>query len=335
MLLGETTFSGDQEPSEHGFYVGDFELDLGSVEISNAGAPLTNFSGLAVAGSTIVDGSKVQSDIDMTLDELTVPNFGNVSYQMQTALTANAAAFGRFMQAVENVADDNDPMQAQALIGNEAKDLVASGLDIDVPQFDVTLPMGKVEASLSVSTPEQDRDSFEWTSLLLKGKAKPRHEDPRSTGTDGDVDESGGGDADRSGLSEKRRRLLHHGCRHGKRPAYRQRSAYSYSYGPLLAHQLRMNVAGTQAGDPRTGQILQWRALFATRIDRVATTWMEHTAGRRIQQRRRLTKQRNRPRYGARVPALEPHRSGPACTGAGARQTARHWRQPRPADPCT
>ena len=50
----------------------------------------------------------------------------------------------------------------------EFKDLVAGGLNVDVDQFDVALPMGTVELKMSLDIPESDRGSFEWTSLLLE-----------------------------------------------------------------------------------------------------------------------------------------------------------------------
>ena len=64
-----------------------------------------------------------------------------------------------------------EPAQMAGKIESEVKDLVAAGLDLNISQFDVALPMGTVEASMSFSAPEQDRDAFAWTSLLLKGKA--------------------------------------------------------------------------------------------------------------------------------------------------------------------
>lgn len=50
----------------------------------------------------------------------------------------------------------------------EFKNLIAGGMNVDVEQLDIGLPMGTVEAKMSFEIPGSDPASFEWTSLLLE-----------------------------------------------------------------------------------------------------------------------------------------------------------------------
>ena len=98
----------------------------------------------------------------------TIPGFGDISVIADFAFDGlDAVALGAVTRRVEQLAGATDPEQFMALADKEVKDLVAAGFNITVPQLDVALPMGTVEAGMSINIPEADRADFQWTSLLL------------------------------------------------------------------------------------------------------------------------------------------------------------------------
>ncbi|MEL7184810.1 MAG: DUF945 family protein [Pseudomonadota bacterium] len=171
MTIGPMSFSGDQEPGEFGYLVGDVDFTMDSVRVVSNGNEAVNMSGLKVVADNAVDGDRVVGEGSIIVESMTVPDFGNIAMNIQATSNTDAEALGLLMAAMDKLPPDADPSLAMMMAEQEGKNLFAAGLDFAVPRFDVELPMGAVEMAMSFSTPEQDRDAFEWTSLLLKGQA--------------------------------------------------------------------------------------------------------------------------------------------------------------------
>ena len=169
LSIGPVSFSANQHSSGYDYFVGDFAFETGAFDMG--GIQSIQFAGFSVTGKNGIEGDRVVGDGVVSLDALTIPGLGDISYSMNIDSNADAAAFGRLIEKLESVNDNSDPDQMLASIDADAKDLVAAGLELNFSQFDVTLPMGKLESVIAFSMPEQDRDSFEWSSLLLKTKA--------------------------------------------------------------------------------------------------------------------------------------------------------------------
>lgn len=171
MTLGPVRFSGDQTPSGHGFFLGDVGFEMDSVVVNTYGTDATNLKGLSGSSSAELDGDRVTSTATMSLESVTVPQFGDIAMDLEASADADAAALGALIAAMESMSGNPDPAAGMAAAEGPAKDLFAAGIDFEMPKLDVALPMGTVEMVLAFSAPEQDRDTFEWTSLLLKGEA--------------------------------------------------------------------------------------------------------------------------------------------------------------------
>ena len=171
MTVGPITMKGDQEPSEFGFFIGDVNIEMDSVGVTAGGVSAVDMKGMKISGKTDLDDDRALSDFSMSLDSVQVPSFGEVAVLLRGDSSANAEALGKLITALEQMSDAADPMQTMGSVQAQAKDLFAGGFDLNLPQFDVSLPMGKVETALAFSVPQADAASFEWTSLLLTTQA--------------------------------------------------------------------------------------------------------------------------------------------------------------------
>ena len=167
MTLGPVDFSGSQVPSPYGFFVGDFEANVDSVAVVG-GVSSIDINEVSLSGSTRLDDDRAVGSASFSMASMTVPGLGDVSYTLRADSDLDAAAFGRLMTRLQEVSGSPDQAQLMADMEPDAKDLVAAGLEIDIPQLDIALPMGTIESVASIAIDGQDRSNFEWTSLLLK-----------------------------------------------------------------------------------------------------------------------------------------------------------------------
>ncbi len=169
VTIDSLTFSGQQENTDYGFHVGDVDLSMGAMSVRSSGVQVSGMKGLAVKASSAVDDGRAEAAMRMEMSGQTIPGFGDVSMIADMTFDSiDAEALGALTARLENMATSQDPTTLMMSAQEEFKDLVAGGLNVDVDQFDVALPMGTVELKVSLDIPESDRGSFEWTSLLLE-----------------------------------------------------------------------------------------------------------------------------------------------------------------------
>ena len=161
------TIVGQQTPTPFGFNIGDVDMTMGAMTVSAGGVAAGGMQGLHVTASSSVDDALVALAMRLEMSGQ-VPGFGDVSYIADMGFSnIDAAALGAVSQRLDELAGTPDPNQLLMAAENEFKDLFAAGLNVDVNQFDVALPMGTVEMKMTVEVPESDRATLEWPSLWL------------------------------------------------------------------------------------------------------------------------------------------------------------------------
>ena len=169
VTIDSLTFSGQQENTDYGFHVGDVDLSMGAMSVRSSGVQVSGMKGLTVKASSAVDDGLAEAAMRMEMSGQTIPGFGDVSMIADMTFDGiDAEALGVLTARLENMATSQDPTMLMMSAQEEFKGLMAGGLNVDVDQFDVALPMGTVELKMSLDIPESDRGSFEWTSLLLE-----------------------------------------------------------------------------------------------------------------------------------------------------------------------
>ena len=169
VTIDSLTFSGQQESTDYGFHVGDVDLSMGAMSVTSSGMQVSGMKSLTVKASSAVDDGLAEAAMRMEMSGQTIPGFGDVSMIADMTFDGiDAEALGVLTARLENMATSQDPTTLMMSAQEEFKGLVAGGLNVDVDQFDVALPMGTVELKMSLDIPESDRGSFEWTSLLLE-----------------------------------------------------------------------------------------------------------------------------------------------------------------------
>ncbi len=169
VTIDSLTFSGQQENTDYGFHVGDVDLSMGAMSVTSSGMQVSGMKGLTVKASSAVDDGLAEAAMRMEMSGQTIPGFGDVSMIADMTFDGiDAEALGVLTARLENMATSQDPTMLMMSAQEEFKGLVAGGLNVDVDQFDVALPMGTVELKMSLDIPESDSGSFEWTSLLLE-----------------------------------------------------------------------------------------------------------------------------------------------------------------------
>lgn len=166
------TFSGEQTRTPYGFGIGEMELEVGPVLISTGAAPATGLSGMTVTASSSLDGERLNADTKMTMGFDELPMVGETTFTADIAVeNANAPALARLTEKLDQIPNSQDPAVIMSHGESELKDLLAAGLSVNFNQLDVAMPMGTLETQMLIDIAESDRDTFEWTSLLMSSTA--------------------------------------------------------------------------------------------------------------------------------------------------------------------
>ena len=167
------TFVGQQKNTPYGFMVGDVDMSMGEMTINARGLQVGGMKGMNVKATSSVDDGLAKAAMRMEMSGQTIPGFGDISIIADMDFNSiDAAALGAVAKRLEDMVGIQDPAQVMLAAEEDLKDLAASGLDIGVDQLDIALPMGTVEMKMTLTVPESDRSTFEWTSLLLSGVAE-------------------------------------------------------------------------------------------------------------------------------------------------------------------
>lgn len=161
-------FAANQVPTEFGFSTGDATFEVGGMSVTSGGVQAGGIKRMHFDGSTAVKKGQLSGRTQLQIDSEAIPQFGEVSVVADIRLSgADAAAVGALQQALQAQSANPDPQQMMALVGDDLKKLLATGLELRFDQLDVTLPMGTLKTRLNFVVQEDDAATFEWTSLLL------------------------------------------------------------------------------------------------------------------------------------------------------------------------
>ena len=251
---------------------------------------------MSVMAETALDGAAVNADATVSMVMQGLPQFGEMSFDMEFGLAgADAELLGRVQRTLEGAGVSQDPMAAYATAESDLLALFAAGFEMNFEQFNMTLPQGTVTSKMLFSFKEKDPAGFAWTSLLMTTEAAIDLSIPEPLVEMLLQVQPGSGHGDRWWLPCEERRCLRTCGRNEKGPAHHQRRTHSH---PVRGRALGV---GVMACDPRTLDVTQSRGFRATAGIRLRATRMKHAAGRRVDRRRHLTAQRSALWHGHRV----------------------------------
>jgi uncharacterized protein YdgA (DUF945 family) len=138
-------------------------------------------------GAITIDVAETRSDfgfsvgtVELEMESLTaesadvvMPGVGNITLAMDISMhSLDAESLGVVAAALREVQDeDNQEAALQAIypqIEGDVQKLISSGAEININQFDLRLPQGKLSTSLQVKFAEMDEGAdFSWSSVLL------------------------------------------------------------------------------------------------------------------------------------------------------------------------
>jgi uncharacterized protein YdgA (DUF945 family) len=173
--FGALAITADQVRSDFGFNVGTIDMQMGEIVLADASSTVT-IGGASFTADTEIADDRVSGTSAFTIDAVTVPAFGEMSYAMEiTVRDADAAAIHTIAEALEDTQNAADPEAALANIYSEIEPdletLVGRGFSISIDRLDVTLPQGVVATRMDVTVPESDAQAFDWGSVLLNTTA--------------------------------------------------------------------------------------------------------------------------------------------------------------------
>lgn len=169
--------SGDQTQTDVGIAVGDMSLKLAMMNVDiGQGVPF-QLEPVSFESSTRIDGGRLESDGAIRFTINGIPQMDGLGFDMQVRVSdADAAALGRLQAAARAMPADSSPDDYLYYLEPQLKDVLASGLSFDFERLHLAMPQGDIRAVINVDVSESDRDSFEWTNLLLAVNANARLE---------------------------------------------------------------------------------------------------------------------------------------------------------------
>lgn len=168
LLVGKTSFAADQTSSKFGFAVGDFEMQIESVAVEEAGVDMVGFGPLSFEGASHIDGERLNGDMTINLGAIPVPGYGEMGLAIALRYTGiDGVAMARLIHTFGGVDNNISSQQLLPLIEDDLQQLVAAGFEIHVDQFDFDLPEGLVTSTMRFSIDESRASDFEWTSILM------------------------------------------------------------------------------------------------------------------------------------------------------------------------
>jgi len=165
---GDLDIRGAQQPTRHGYPLGEASLRVGSVSVDDL-----RFGPLDLYGSAYEENSGIAIDYRADMVLPTGP-FGEPRTAVElevTGLDPDAiAALAREYRLAADYADD--PQRMWSMLEPEVQSLLASGLELSIPRFNVELPDGTLESTLELALASTDAAGFIWSDLMLATTAE-------------------------------------------------------------------------------------------------------------------------------------------------------------------
>ena len=172
LTLDQLTFDGQQQPTSFGLSTGGVALEMTGLSVVAGGVERGGVKSMSLNARSELDGGDINAIADLSTVLHEIPQFGEVALDVVFNMEgADAAALGRFQQALESAGSNLSSAAAFEAVGPDLKYLFASGFAFNFERFDITLPAGTVSSELLFDFGEEDPATFEWTTLLLSTEA--------------------------------------------------------------------------------------------------------------------------------------------------------------------
>ena len=168
MNVGRIEFAGTEVPSGFDMAVGDFSLDIESIEVSDNSMPRTSLGPIVISANSAVDGERIDGDVGMAISGLEVPGYGRSAFDMAVRFEGfEGEALSRIVKVLETADDAVTPDQLFPILEPDLRQLTAAGFDLHVDKLNFDLPQGPVETKMRFTLPESGAANFDWSSVLL------------------------------------------------------------------------------------------------------------------------------------------------------------------------
>jgi len=171
--VGAITVKAEQVRGDYDLRLGSADVRIGQIRLDDEGAVFT-MSGMSITTDTSLDGDRLDTRADVTIDDMTAPPVGVIDFTLSFALEdADAASAARIGEALKDADAAGDPNAAIGSVYSEIEDdvqtLFRRGFGLRLDKLDVTLPQGVVATTLTIDVAESDADApFSWSTVLLK-----------------------------------------------------------------------------------------------------------------------------------------------------------------------
>jgi uncharacterized protein YdgA (DUF945 family) len=171
--LGLTTIEGENRQTDYGFMVGDLVLRVDSMSVGADAAAGIEIGELTVDASSDIIDERVNGKTTMTVEDFSMPGFGDVDVAMDVAANGlEARSMQAIITALQHARNAEDPSAALTdlypRIESDVQKFLSSGAELRIDRLDVTLPQGEVTSRLHFELPEADPDAvFTWPALIL------------------------------------------------------------------------------------------------------------------------------------------------------------------------
>ena len=170
--VGGLTFSGEERPTDFGFWVGQVALEVRDVSHASGGMPADVLRSLSLRAETALDGDRANASSDIAFTIPDVPDFGDVSGSGRLTLSgADALALGGLQRALEAAGKSAYPASPMTLVEPDLARMLGRGVTFDVERFDIALPDGTVTLAARFETPDGGSADAGLMSLVLGAEA--------------------------------------------------------------------------------------------------------------------------------------------------------------------
>jgi uncharacterized protein YdgA (DUF945 family) len=164
--IGAIEFSGKQQPSPFGLWVGTVDASVDTFEFSDD-VP-TTIGPIELRTSSSVDGDRINASASLRIERAPVEEFGDADIGFNLRIEdADGRALGRIKQRVDRIGLQDDSQAVLMQLETEAQRLVAAGLKLHVDHLNVAWPGGTIASELHIVIDESDVDSFSWPAALI------------------------------------------------------------------------------------------------------------------------------------------------------------------------
>lgn len=170
--VGAISINAEQVRGDYDLRLGSANVRIGAVKFDDEGAVFT-MSGMSLATDTSLDGDRLDTRADVTIESMTAPPVGVIDFELAFALDdADAGSAARIGEALRD-ADTGDPNTAIGSVYTEIEDdvhtLFRRGFGMRLDKLDITLPQGIVATTMKIDVAESDADApFSWSTVLLR-----------------------------------------------------------------------------------------------------------------------------------------------------------------------